>query len=130
MRLKYLLDTHALVWAVLNPERLGAKAARILTSHPPSEIGVCNASVIELGRLVHGDVLDFIGRPSDVFGPALARFAAIPVPFEAAVAAPAIGLPHQDPYDRLIVATAIVLNVPLITKDGKIVDSGLVRTLW
>ena len=35
-----------------------------------------------------------------------------------------------DPYDRLIVAQARVAGLPLITGDGKIQESGLVRTVW
>ena len=44
--------------------------------------------------------------------------------------APVLALPHADPFDRLIVAEAIVLGVPLITKDGNITDSGVVRVVW
>jgi PIN domain nuclease of toxin-antitoxin system len=36
----------------------------------------------------------------------------------------------RDPYDRLIIAQARVAGVPLITGDGKIHESGLVRTVW
>ncbi len=36
----------------------------------------------------------------------------------------------RDPYDRMIIAQARVAGVPLITKDGKIQESGLVRTIW
>jgi PIN domain nuclease of toxin-antitoxin system len=36
----------------------------------------------------------------------------------------------SDPYDRLIVAQARITGLPLITGDGKIHDSGLVRTVW
>jgi PIN domain nuclease of toxin-antitoxin system len=36
----------------------------------------------------------------------------------------------RDPYDRLIIAQARVAGLPLITSDGKIQESGLVRTVW
>ena len=36
----------------------------------------------------------------------------------------------RDPYDRLIIAQARVAGLPLITKDEKIQESGLVRTIW
>jgi PIN domain nuclease of toxin-antitoxin system len=36
----------------------------------------------------------------------------------------------RDPYDRLIIAQARVAGLPLITGDGKIQESGLVRTVW
>ena len=37
---------------------------------------------------------------------------------------------HGDPADRIIVATAIELRVPLATRDERIRDCGLVRILW
>lgn len=36
----------------------------------------------------------------------------------------------RDPYDRMIIAQARVVGLPLITGDGKIQESGLVRTVW
>jgi PIN domain nuclease of toxin-antitoxin system len=36
----------------------------------------------------------------------------------------------RDPYDRMIIAQARVAGLPLITGDGKIQESGLVRTVW
>ncbi|MEM5812054.1 MAG: hypothetical protein QXG91_04955 [Candidatus Aenigmatarchaeota archaeon] len=36
----------------------------------------------------------------------------------------------EDLHDRIIVATAKLLNVPLITKDEKIINSKLVKTVW
>ena len=36
----------------------------------------------------------------------------------------------KDPYDRMIIAQARVLGLPLITGDGLVQDSGLVRTIW
>lgn len=39
-------------------------------------------------------------------------------------------LPFPDPFDCLIVGTAIRLGYPLITRDQAIVDSGLVETIW
>jgi PIN domain nuclease of toxin-antitoxin system len=35
-----------------------------------------------------------------------------------------------DPFDRLIVGTAVRLDMPLITRDQQIVESGLVQTIW
>ena len=131
MKIRYVLDTHALVWSVLSPERLGANALRIMESAGPGELAITSASIMELGRLIDADKIDLNSRrPSDVFEDALAYNTVIPVGLEAAIKAPVLGLPHFDPYDRLIVAEAIVLGVPLITKDGNLTDSGLVRVVW
>ncbi len=37
---------------------------------------------------------------------------------------------NRDPYDSMIVAAALVLGLPLITRDSAIVDSGAVKVLW
>jgi PIN domain nuclease of toxin-antitoxin system len=36
----------------------------------------------------------------------------------------------KDPWDRMIMASAIALKVPLVTKDSQITASGLVPTIW
>jgi PIN domain nuclease of toxin-antitoxin system len=54
-------------------------------------------------------------------------------PVTVAVADAAITIPRAviaDPWDRLIVATARVLNVPLVTRDDTIRESQLVTTIW
>ncbi len=131
MKIRYVLDTHALVWSVLSPERLGPNALRVMESAGPGELAITSASIMELGRLIDADKIDLNSRrPSDVFEEALAYNTVIPVSLEAAIKAPVLGLPHFDPYDRLIVAEALVLGVPLISKDGNITDSGLVRVVW
>ncbi len=131
MKIKYVLDTHALVWSVLSPDRLGLKALRVIESAGPGELAITSATIIELGRLIDADKIDLNSRrPSDIFGDALAYNVVVPTSLEAAIKAPVLGLPHADPYDRLIVAEALVLGVPLITKDGTITDSRLVRVIW
>ncbi len=131
MKLRYLADTHALAWAVLSPDKLGAKARRVFKEARPGEVALSSASVIELGRLIDADELDLgARRPSDVFGAAFDFFPVLPVSLDAALRAPVLGLPHGDPFDRLIVAEALALGVPLLTKDGNITDSGLVRVVW
>ena len=70
------------------------------------------------------------GRPGDWFAPAFRRFPVIPATLAAAIKAPVLALPHSDPFDRLIVAEALVLGVPLITKDGNITDSEVVSVVW
>ena len=84
----------------------------------------------ELGRLINEDAFTLHGRPSDVFAAALEYHGVIPMSLNAAIAAPVLRLSHSDPYDRLIVATALDLGVPLLTKDGNITDSGIVRVIW
>lgn len=100
-------------------KKLGAKARRIIDYAAPGTLGIPAAVVIELG----------VQRSSDFFAPFFAQCPQIPVSINAAIRAPVLRLPHTDPYDRLIVATALDLGVPLITKDGNITDSGIVQVV-
>jgi PIN domain nuclease of toxin-antitoxin system len=58
-----------------------------------------------------------------------AAFQAVDFSVDQVIAADEIRF-NPDPYDALIVATAQMLDLPLITRDAVIVDSDLVRTLW
>ena len=87
--------------------------------------------MIELGRLIDEDEIDLRGQKAEeVFATAFAHVHQVPVSLSAAIKAPMLRLPHADPFARLIVATALDPGVPLITKDGNITDSGLVRVVW
>ena len=97
----YLLDSHVLVWAVLQDRRLSQRARDILAGAGP--IFLSSATLWELSlkeSLVRNNVLELPVRWRD------ARFAA--------------GLPnhHADPFDRLIVAQAILGDLVLVTADA------------
>jgi PIN domain nuclease of toxin-antitoxin system len=128
--IRYVLDTHTLVWAVLTPDRVGRKARKILEERPPETIGIPATVVRELGLLLALDKIEVRGSPLDVFAPVLERWPQIPISLRAALKAPVTGLPHGDPNDRMIVATALDLGVPLLTKDANITDSGVVEVVW
>lgn len=130
MKVKGVLDTHAFIWAAQDPDRLGRNARRLIDSAVSGEWVVTSHSVVELGRLIDAGTIQVDGRPSDWFAPVFKRFPVLPASLNAAIAAPVLRLPHGDPFDRLIVAEALALRVPLITKDGNITDSGLVRVIW
>ncbi len=130
MSVRYLLDTHAVVFMALEPRKLGPRAHKIVTTAKPGELGISSTTIAELGQLIHGDKIEFEGRPSDVFGPVLKSLVQVPLSLSAALQAPALRLPHGDPADRLIVATALDLGVPLVTRDGNVTDSGVVNTEW
>jgi len=58
------------------------------------------------------------------------EFAVVPVGAREAELAVTLELPQGDPFDRAIVATACVLDLPLISADRQITDSGLVKIFW
>jgi PIN domain nuclease of toxin-antitoxin system len=130
VKVRGVLDTHALIWAAQDPDRLGTAARRLINSAAPGELVVTSHSVVELGRLIDRGAVEVDGRASEWFAPVFRRFPAQPASLEAAIAAPVLRLPYSDPFDRLIVAEALALREPLLTNDGNITDSGVVRVVW
>lgn len=129
-RLKYLLDTHAFLWAATDEDRLGARSARAILLTPYEQLAISDVSLQEIGLLLHLGRISFNGSPATVLGNLLNYVSVLPITLEIAIAAPALAMPHGDQFDRIIVATAKVHRLPLITKDGNITDASLVATIW
>ncbi|HNC24391.1 MAG TPA: type II toxin-antitoxin system VapC family toxin [Opitutaceae bacterium] len=129
-RLRYLLDTHVLIWAAVERHRLGAGAARLFRSARLDEMAVSDVSLQEIGLLVHAGKVVFRDSPQRSLAGLLAGVTVIPIDLDAAVIAPALAMNHADPFDRMITATAKVRGLTLVTRDANISDSGLVPTLW
>ncbi len=58
------------------------------------------------------------------------RFRVLPITPEIVQVALALELPHGDPFDRSITATATAHKIPLLTRDRLIVGPGVVETIW
>jgi PIN domain nuclease of toxin-antitoxin system len=124
-RLKLLLDTHIWLWMLLEPNRLEERVANHLRDSDHelwlSPISVWEATLLaEKGRLV----LDL--GPFEGIRDALR---AIPIREatlnrEVALASREINVPHQDPADRFIGATAKVYGLTLVTQDERLLKSG------
>lgn len=62
---------------------------------------------------------------------AQARIESVPISAQIAVCAGELPVPfHGDPMDRIITATAIVMDCTLITKDEKIREANLCKVIW
>lgn len=127
-----VLDTHALIHDALAPERVGKNAAAAIQAGAVrSELAVADITLWEVGMLVAKGRLD-VGSDVDAFlrDALLVRdVRVLPITPAIAVAASSLLL-HGDPADRLIVATALVHGAALVTMDRRIVESGLVATIW
>ena len=130
VRLKYLLDTHAFVWAAIEDDRLSTKAARAIATTPWEQLAIADVTLQEIGLLLHSQRLTISGSPATVLRPLLEFVTVLPITLEIAVAAPALPLPHGDQFDRVITATAKQHRLVLISKDGNIADAQIVDTLW
>ena len=119
--MKLLLDTHIWVWSVLDPGRLSARVARQLVN-PENEIWLSAVSVWEL-RLLHDKgrlklMPDAVSWIQDNLTRLNIREA--PLTFEVALAIPSLNLPHNDPADGFIAATAKVFGLTLVTADEQL----------
>ena len=129
-RLKYLLDTHAFLWAAIDEDRLSHKAARAISTTPREQLAISDVTLQEIGLLLQAGRLAFDGSPGTVLGHLLNYVTVLPITLEIAMIAPALALPHGDQFDRIITATAKAHRLPLITRDANITDSAVVSIFW
>jgi len=129
-----VLDTHAWIWWVNNPEQVSKNALKeIDLAIDRQEIYISSISCWEVAILVRKGRLELALPVKDW----VARSEALPfvqfVPLDNQIALRSNQLPgdlHEDPADRIIVATALTLGSPLISKDQKIRDYPHVKTIW
>lgn len=129
-----LLDTHAFVWWISSPQKLSKKARqKIDDAASKQEVYVSSISVWEIVLLATRNRLTFSVAVEDW----IALCESLPflnfVPIDNHVAIKANRLPdplHQDPADRMIIASALILNATLITRDEKLRRYPHVKTLW
>lgn len=126
-----VLDTHAWVWWLTSPAKLGKKAAR--TVEKADRIGVAAISVWEVAARAERRKLVF-DRPYDMWiDEALAadsRIELLALLPRIAIDAVRLRWDHRDPADRFIVATAAAHEAVLVTADEVIRESGLVACVW
>lgn len=124
-------DTHTLVWWVADDPRLSARARDAMDT---DELVIVPAIVLwEIAMLaVRGQVT--LGSGTTEYlerAVRLPRLRLEPLSPRIAVRANSFGDAfHRDPADRLIVATAIELGVPLVTKDERMHAFGGVQAVW
>jgi PIN domain nuclease of toxin-antitoxin system len=111
---RLLLDTHVFLWWAMGGDRLDG-AARSAIADPEDDVYVSAASVWELSIKAN---LGKIVMPTSIHE-ALRRsgFLALPITVEHAEAAGALPRHHADPFDRMLVAQAMLGRMTLVTRD-------------
>ena len=127
--MKVLLDTHALLWWFNEPERLSKKAASTLanpanTAYVSAAVGWEIAIKVNLGKLNALPLVTELARHVIEEG-----FAELPVSIDQAVRAGLLPRHHRDPFDRLLVAQAQELNVPVLSADA-VLDRYDIQRIW
>jgi PIN domain nuclease of toxin-antitoxin system len=125
-----LLDTHVLVRWLTEPRRLSREQESILTRDQTRGVllGVSATTLVELAVLSSGYVPRLKVRLSRLLGDLEpgGDFCIVPIDLEVAREVAAIGDSLRDPMDRVIVATARVRGLRLVTSDRRIIASKLV----
>jgi PIN domain nuclease of toxin-antitoxin system len=123
---RVLVDTHALLWWLIDDAGL-SQTARQALSDPANDVLVSTASVWEiaikraLGKLSAPDDLpDYIEAQG---------FGWLPVQAEHAWRVGDLPPHHRDPFDRLLVAQSLVERIPIVSADARFAAYG-VDTRW
>ncbi|MDP2240499.1 MAG: type II toxin-antitoxin system VapC family toxin [Burkholderiales bacterium] len=116
--MKLLLDTHLLLWAAGAPDRLSGDA-RALIEAPENELFFSAASLWEIA------IKRGLGRGDFQVDARLLRrglldngYSELPIGSEHAVAVDGLPSIHKDPFDRMLVAQAMVEGITLLTADS------------
>jgi PIN domain nuclease of toxin-antitoxin system len=132
--MKYVVDTHALIWFLEGNPRLGANAKTIL-SHPDSRLVIPATTLAEAVWIVEKGKTS-ISSAQDLLAAVEADSRVIIYPLDRDMIEITINLSAiNEMHDRQIVATVIFLAnkgdaVQLLSCDKNIVESGLVRIAW
>lgn len=115
-----LLDTHVALWAITDSPKLPQKARELIQS-PKTTVWISAASVWEIAikhALGRSDIPVSSHDAVRYFGESGYRF--LPVEAEHAAAVEELASHHQDPFDRILVAQALVEPMRLMTHDPKV----------
>jgi PIN domain nuclease of toxin-antitoxin system len=129
-----LLDTHIWVWWLSDPGKLAPTARKaIVEAAADRAVYVSAISAWEIALLASRGRLEFTMDAADW----IAKSEALPflhfVSVDNVIAVRSVRLEkpfHQDPADRIIIATAVIMGAPVITNDAKILKYPHVRTIW
>ena len=128
-----LLDTHVLVWLAQEYQRISPRARSAIESARKKDRGLAVAGItfVELARLAKCGQVRFVPDVETHLREFERRFVVLPI--TANIALQAFELPAaypKDPADRIIGATALVEDIPLVTADREIRKSRAVPTIW
>lgn len=119
-----LLDTHLLLWAASEPQRLSAKA-RALLLDPSNQLVFSSASLWEITIKNGLERSDFSVDPRRLWRMLLVNgYREISVTSEHAVAVNDLPPLHKDPFDRILVAQARIEGLTLLTADKMVAKYG------
>jgi PIN domain nuclease of toxin-antitoxin system len=127
-----LLDTHALLWWALDPAQLSPRAVEVLDDVERRGGFASSISIWELGVKAQRGKLE-LGTSIEKLTHRIERHSAVellPVDTATWLASLALEWDHRDPADRVIVATAVMHGLSILTKDDVIRRYPGVTSVW
>lgn len=128
--MKLLLDTHSFLWFIENNPKLSASALAAIKDGS-NEIFLSIANVWEIAIKANLGKLQ-VGTPFEVFISnqlSLNRINLLDVTINHVAVIATLPLHHRDPFDRLLVAQALVEQIPIVSIDAELDAYGVTR-LW
>lgn len=122
--MRLLLDSHAFLWCMVDPGRLSQRVFE-LVSDPASTVFTSIVTVWELsikkrlGRLDEDLWKAVADSPFPILGLTTSHVRQV---FD-------LPMKHRDPFDRMLVAQALVEDCPLVSRDAAVASYGI-RTIW
>lgn len=127
-----LLDTHIVIWLAGEPEKLSKRAKEaIRAARIQGGLAIAAVTLLELAWLAKNGRIETRLSVESFVRQCTSKMTVLPITSE--IAARAAGFPDsypKDPQDRLIGATALVENIPLVTHDKQIKKSGIIPVIW
>lgn len=128
--MRVLLDSCTLIWATLSPATLSA-SARLIVADESNDILVSAASAWEIATKVrNGKIPEAILLERDFLETMeIAGYTLLPIGAEDALRAGRLIGEHRDPFDRMLAAQALALDIAVLTPDT-LLDGFGVRRIW
>ncbi len=126
-----LFDTHAFVWLASTPKKLSSAARRAIQDHA-DHLYLSSISALEIAVLVKRKGLTLPMGPAEFIGRALKQHGMQELPVDRSVAVASTALPdiHNDPFDRIIIATAQLYGLAIVSRDHLIGSYPGVKIIW
>jgi PIN domain nuclease of toxin-antitoxin system len=129
-----VVDTHALIWDALAPDRLSTTAQQALVEANAGDgLLICDISLWEIAMLVEKGRVQVGVDCQSFINLILQANKARVQPITPLIAALSAQLPaeiNRDPADRLIVATALAESARLLTADHNLRNTDVIATIW
>ncbi len=128
-----LLDTHVVIWLAQDYKRIStaARAAIEDARNKDRGLAIADITLVEIARLASHGRINLIPDVETVLSEVERRFVILPITSKIAMQAFALPANYpKDPVDRVIGATAMVEDIPLLTADREIHKSRAIPTIW